>query len=159
MAKPPAPKAPVKPKRKSRAKLPRKPGGPTKGPLRWKPTAAELAKIKLYAGLGSPQDDVARLMGKASSTFRDNEAAKAAFEDGKAEIKAKIAGKLVEKALKGDTVSQIFYLKTQCGWKETSRQEHSGVNGAPIEYRNLSDEEVEARIRAHEAARGDSTAG
>lgn len=35
------------------------------------------------------------------------------------------------------------------------RHEHTGRNGAPIEYRNLSDEEIEARIRAHEAARGD----
>lgn len=31
------------------------------------------------------------------------------------------------------------------------RHEHSGVGGGPIEYRDLSEEEVEARIRAHEA--------
>ncbi|ALC12491.1 hypothetical protein [Sphingopyxis sp. 113P3] len=37
------------------------------------------------------------------------------------------------------------------------RHEHTGRNGAPIEYRNLSDEEIEARIRAHEAARGVDT--
>jgi len=39
---------------------------------------------------------------------------------------------------------------------ERLRNEHSGPNGAPIEYRNLSDDEIEARIRSHEASRGDS---
>lgn len=32
------------------------------------------------------------------------------------------------------------------------RHEHTGKNGGPIEYRDLSDEEIEARIRAHEEA-------
>ena len=38
----------------------------------------------------------------------------------KAETIAKVAGTLVNKALKGDTASAIFYLKTQAGWRETS---------------------------------------
>lgn len=37
-------------------------------------------------------------------------------------------------------------------YRENKRIEHSGPDGKPIEYRDLSDEEVEARIRAHEAA-------
>lgn len=41
---------------------------------------------------------------------------------------------------------------------DSVRHAHSGPNGGPIEYRNLSDEEVEARIRAHEAGNGDGTA-
>lgn len=38
------------------------------------------------------------------------------------------------------------------------RHEHTGRNGGPIEYQKLSDDEVEARIRAHEAERAGSTA-
>lgn len=34
------------------------------------------------------------------------------------------------------------------------RHEHTGRNGGPIEYANLSDEEIAARIAAHEEARG-----
>jgi hypothetical protein len=34
------------------------------------------------------------------------------------------------------------------------RHEHTGRGGGPIEYQNLSDEEVAARIAAHEQARG-----
>lgn len=37
------------------------------------------------------------------------------------------------------------------------RHEHTGRNGGPIEYRDLSDDEVEARIAAHEAAHGQPT--
>lgn len=31
------------------------------------------------------------------------------------------------------------------------KHEHTGKNGGPIEYRDLSDEEIDARIAAHEA--------
>lgn len=141
--------APTKTKRAPK----RKPGEPKRGPLPWRPTAAELAKIRLYAGLGSTQEQVAVLMGKSSACFRGNETAKAAFDEGKAEVLAKVAGKLVEKALKGDTASAIFYLKTQGRWSETVRNEHTGKDGGPIEYQNLSDDEIAARIRAHEEAR------
>lgn len=35
------------------------------------------------------------------------------------------------------------------------RHEHTGKDGGPIEYRDLSDEEIEAQIRAHEASERD----
>lgn len=42
--------------------------------------------------------------------------------------------------------------------RPTQAHEHTGKNGGPIEYRDLSDEEIEARIRAHEEANaGQST--
>lgn len=146
-----APKAKVpatKPATKAKAtpKPKRKPGEPKRGPLPWKPSPEDLAKIELYAGLGSTQDSVAVMLGKSSRTFRGNETAKEAFERGKAQTITKVAGALVSKALKGDTASAIFYLKTQAGWKETSRQEHTGADGKPIEYQNLSEDEVDARL-------------
>jgi hypothetical protein len=39
--------------------------------------------------------------------------------------------------------------------KPTQAHEHSGRDGGPIEYRSMSDEEIAARIAAHETARGD----
>ena len=65
-----------------------------------------------------------------------------------------VAGKLVEAALKGDTTSQIFYLKTQAGWKETSRQEHTGADGKPIQYQELGEEEIDARLAELAAEHG-----
>lgn len=40
---------------------------------------------------------------------------------------------LLQKAKEGNIVAQMFYLKTQAGWKETQAFEHSGPEGKPIE--------------------------
>lgn len=94
-----------------------------RGPKPWAPSEQEVAKIRLYAGLGMTQEQCAKLVGISCPTFRAQPDAKAAFEEGKAETIAKVAGSLVKKALGGDTTSAIFYLKTQAGWKETNVSE------------------------------------
>lgn len=91
-----------------------------RGPKPWEPDADQIEKIKLYAGLGSTQEQTARLIGICEDTLAKQPIAKAAFEEGKAQTIAKVAGSLVRKALGGDTACAIFYLKTQAGWKETS---------------------------------------
>lgn len=50
-----------------------------------------------------------------------------------------MANGLLQKARSGNTVSSIFYLKTQAGWRETERREHSGPDGSPIEVRGAAD--------------------
>jgi len=42
-----------------------------------------------------------------------------AYKNGKAKAIASIAGNLIKSAKDGNTSAQIFYLKTQAGWKET----------------------------------------
>lgn len=92
----------------------------------WKPTPEEIAKVRLYSGLGSTQEHIAAMLGKCVDTLTRNELAAAALKEGKAETVAKVAGSLVRKALAGDTASAIFYLKTQGHWRETSVVEHAG---------------------------------
>ena len=46
-----------------------------------------------------------------------------AYKKGKAKAIAKIAGNLIAKANSGNIPAQMFYLKTQAGWKETTRIE------------------------------------
>lgn len=103
-----------------------------RGPAPWEPTDEEVAKIRLYAGLGSTQEQIATLIGKSVDTLVKNQRTAAALKTGRAETLAKVAGSLVRKALAGDTASAIFYLKTQGGWKETSVQEHTGKDGGAI---------------------------
>lgn len=103
-----------------------------RGPKPWEPTDEEVAKIKLYSGLGSTQEQVATMIGKCLDTLMKHEACKDAFAQGKAETIAKVAGSLVRKALSGDTASSIFYLKTQAGWKETSLISGMGPDGEHI---------------------------
>ena len=55
------------------------------------------------------------------------------YERGKAKAIGAIAQSLIAKARGGDTASIIFFLKTQGGWRETDRIEHSGPGGGPVE--------------------------
>ncbi len=50
-----------------------------------------------------------------------------AYKKGKAKAIASIAGNLISKASSGNIPAQIFYLKTQAGWKETVRTENETV--------------------------------
>lgn len=104
-----------------------------RGPQAWEPSDEEVAKIKLYAGLGSTQEQIASMIGKSVDTIMARPVAREAYDIGKAETIAKVAGTLVSKALKGDTASAIFYLKTQAGWKEKTAVEHSGSMVTVIE--------------------------
>jgi len=50
-----------------------------------------------------------------------------AYKKGKAKAIASIGGNLISKAREGNIPAQIFYLKTQAGWKETVRTENETV--------------------------------
>jgi len=116
-----------------------------RGPKAWKPSEEEIAKIRLYAGLGSTQEQIAAMIGKCIETLQKHPAVCDALDQGKAETIAKVAGSLVRKALNGDTASAIFYLKTQAGWKETNFVHHSGGQKMATEIRLIgvrSDGEV-----------------
>lgn len=88
------------------------------------------------------QEQIADYLGISRRTFqaileRDEEVA-ARYKRGKAKAIAHVANGLLQKARSGDTVSSIFYLKTQAGWRETERLEHSGPDGSPIEVKDSS---------------------
>ena len=53
-----------------------------------------------------------------------------AYKRGRAEIIATVAQSLVQHALDGDTTSRIFFLKTQAGWRETTRLDHTSSDGS-----------------------------
>lgn len=58
---------------------------------------------------------------------RDAEALRM-YKKGRAKAISDIAGSLITKARDGDTVSAIFYLKTQAGWREVSKEEEAEKN-------------------------------
>jgi len=104
---------------------------------------------RLAAVLNAEQ--VADFLGVSRRTFfyimgRQDEA-KEAYRKGRSKAAATVGGGLLQRAIDGDTVSAIFYLKTQCGWKETKTTELVGSEGGPIETKNsLSDAELNAKI-------------
>ena len=99
-------------------------------------TDAQKAQVEALAAYLS-QQQISEYFGFTKSTFermmeRDPEVA-VLYKKGKAKAIAVVAKSLVSKAREGDTASQIFFLKTQGGWRETTRQEISGPDGAPIQ--------------------------
>ena len=96
---------------------------------------AQKLEIETLAAVLSTEQ-IADYLGISRRTFhammeRDEEIA-ARYKKAKAKAIGAIAQGLITKARNGDTVSMIFYLKTQGGWREKSDVEMSGPGGLPI---------------------------
>ena len=104
-------------------------------------TEEQRGEIETLAALLT-QDQIGDYLGVSRTTFRaimerDEEIA-ALYKRGKAKAIAHVAKGLLQKARSGDTVSSIFFLKTQAGWRETDRLEHAG--GLTINVVDRSDD-------------------
>lgn len=106
-------------------------------PKPWEPTEDERKRIRIYAGLGLTHEQIASLIGKSRDCLQKR--ARKELDDGRAETIAKVAGTLVQKALKGDTTSAIFYLKTQAGWRETNNLNLQTDRAVTINMKRKSD--------------------
>ncbi len=98
-------------------------------------TEAQLAEVETLAAVLTTAQ-MADYFGIGRTTFfaileRDPEVAER-YKRGKARAIGAIAQSLIQKARGGDTASMIFYLKTQAGWRETDRLEHTGPDGGPV---------------------------
>lgn len=73
-------------------------------------------KVRHLSGVGSRQDDIARIIGCAPKTLRKR------FRDeldlGVAEANATVGGYLFTAAKAGNVTAQIFWLKTRAHWRE-----------------------------------------
>lgn len=150
MAKPPKRKRPAA---KRRAKKPTDRRGAPKGEFKnppFEPTDEQRIQVEAMIAAGTKHAIIAELMGFSEDTLKrhfDPE-----VERGRERALAKIGGSFVQKALdpkdKDHHDAQKYVLARIGGWKTTTSVEASGPGGGPIEYRNLSDEELDARIAA-----------
>lgn len=74
----------------------------------------EMAGYMTLAGV--PQKTIAKKFGLPETTYRDNYTE--SVDTLIAERHSSVVGSLFASIKKGDVASIIFYLKTQCGWKE-----------------------------------------
>ncbi len=91
-------------------------------------------------------EQIADYFGISRRVFYDimerDEEVSAQYKKGKAKAVGFVAQNLIQKARSGDLGAQIFYLKTQAGWKETQRLEGAGNDGEHVHaYKWLSDED------------------
>ena len=108
----------------------------------------EIALVSKLAGVLT-YEQLADLFGIAQRTFdniRERQPeVNAAYKRGRAEIIGKVAESLVQDALDGDTTSRIFFLKTQGGWRETTKVDHTSSDGSmspqkPVDLSNAPQE-------------------
>lgn len=96
-------------------------------------TDDQIREVETLAAVLST-DDIADYFGVGRTTFYAlmdrNPDISERYKRGRAKAKASISGGLIKKARAGDTTSQIFYLKTQCGWRETQHIDHSSTDGS-----------------------------
>ena len=85
------------------------------------PTKAERDTVSLHAMVGTPQEDICRVIGVTSKTLRKHY--RDELDLALAKANATIGGSLFNKAKSGDTSAQIFWLKTRAGFKERTEEE------------------------------------
>ena len=123
-----------------------------RGPKTWEPTAAERRMIEHYVAIGYTQEQIGALIGKSVDSLQRH--CREELDTGALKVNAKIAGKLYQKAMEGDTASIIFWTKTRLGWTEKSAIEHTGKDGGPIEMEHvIADADAFTRAVARLAAR------
>lgn len=100
-------------------------------------TEEDRERIKRAAGLVNVED-IAAIWGMSKTTLYKLAAAE--LEEGRASTRLFVASKLLDAIKKGNIAAIIFYLKTQAGWRETTRIEtvsevtHKGViREAPLD--------------------------
>lgn len=124
-----------------------------------KPTKANKSLVQLHATLGTPQANIANIMGINVQTLRKYY--RHELDYGGTIATAAVAGTLWKKAVGGDTTAAIFWMKTRGGWSEKKAVDHTSSDGtmtpaaAPavaIDVTQLSTQALQELIAAVEMA-------
>jgi hypothetical protein len=108
-------------------------------------TKKQKAEVETLAAVLS-SEQIADYFGIGRTTWfaileRDPEVSEL-YKKGRAKAVGFVAQNLIQKARGGDLGAQIFYLKTQAGWKETQKVEGAGDSGEHvIAYKWLDDDD------------------
>lgn len=101
----------------------------------FEPTEKQREEVTVYASVGVPHEEIAKLVKNGDRAISADTLVrhfKAELAEGKARVLAMVGGRLVQTALgkvakatgREELTAQIFFLKTQGGWRETDRTEH-----------------------------------
>ncbi len=89
-----------------------------------KPDDKTRRQIEILAGVcGMPHRMIARVFDISLNTLKKYY--KVELKHGKISTNSRVVMSLFNQCMKGNVTAQIFWLKTQAGWKETGGLEHS----------------------------------
>lgn len=124
---------------KSVLKKPGPNGGAREGAGRkpFEPTENERKQVEAMSGYGLPIEQIAVLVrdGIDADTLRKHFVKE--LTAGKAKANAQVGKTLFQKVMAGDTTAAIWWSKTQMKWSETVKNEHTGADGAPLEFTKI----------------------
>lgn len=96
-------------------------------------TEKEIGQVENLASLLN-QEQIADFLGICSRTFRRlcerDDRVKTAYKKGKAAALVGVGQSLLKQARGGNTSAQMFYLKTQGGWREKVDINHQSEDGS-----------------------------
>ena len=115
------------------------------------PTAEQRKLVQTMAAAGIQSEAICLVMGVSGKTLRKHY--RAELDTSLIRANAMVASSLYMKAIKGNVVAQIFWLKTRAGWKEPERiqVQHSGAIGH-YDMSKLSTDEIKQLIAILEPA-------
>ena len=90
-------------------------------------THAVREKVRHLAGLGVPQDDIARIVRCSPKTLRKR--CRDDLDCGVAEANAIVSGCLFAAAKGGSIAAQIFWLKSRARWRERDASDERAADG------------------------------
>lgn len=87
----------------------------------------QIESVELMAGRGLTLDDIALILRISPKTLdrrlSDCEEVREAYDRGRAIAKRTVVNSLFDQIAEGKIAAIIFYLKTQCGWRESEKVE------------------------------------
>jgi hypothetical protein len=115
------------------------------------PTAEQRKLVQTMAAAGIQSEAICLVMGVSGKTLRKHY--RAELDTAVTRANAMVASSLYMKAIKGNVVAQIFWLKTRAGWKEPERiqVQHSGAIGH-YDLTKLSTDEIREIVAKLEPA-------
>jgi hypothetical protein len=87
------------------------------GPKPHQPTDATRQTVSLHATVGTRQEVIAEILGISVDSLQRHY--RSELDTSREKANANVGGALYNKAMKGDTASMIFWLKTRARWRET----------------------------------------
>src|SRR5580693_4275849 len=106
----------------------------TRGNPKYEPTEADRNTVRSMAATGFKQEDIAACLGTEGidpKTMRKH--FRIELKTARLKANAAVANRAYQMAVTGNPPSSTyFYLKTQCGWRETTRHEHTGPGGTAL---------------------------
>lgn len=94
------------------------------------PTAETRAKVNALASVGTPQEQIALVIGVTKNTLLKYY--RKELDTAMVLASAKVAQSLFQQATGGNTSAAIFWLKCRAGWVDKQSIEHTGPNGGDI---------------------------